>query len=105
MGETTSILIGGIDEEEKKEFKDKSENMASVMREFIKAFNETNGEIQEKDNLAQVKVSILRTYRNAIEKNIQALESQKQKIEEEIDKFSPEDDDVLIEIEIDSKSL
>jgi len=105
MGETTSILIGGIDEEEKKEFKEKSENMASVMREFIKAFNKTDGEIQEKDDLAQVKVSILRTYRNAIEKNIQALESQKQKIEEEIDKFSPEDDDVLIEIEIDSKSL
>jgi prefoldin subunit 5 len=93
-----------LPQEDKDEFSENTENMAETMRRLIRSYNEVGGGYDIEDDLDRISVVILKTYRNAIQQNIQLMESQLDKIEEELEKYEEEEehnDEVLVEIDLD----
>jgi len=103
-----SILIK-LPEEDKKEFQDNTDNMTETLRRLIRSYNDVEEKYAVGDEISELNVILLRTYQNAIRQNIQVLESQVDRLDDELEKYEEEvdDDDVLLEIDLDiaSKNL
>lgn len=104
----SSILIK-LPEEDKKEFQNNTDNMTETLRRLIRSYNDVEEKYAVGDELEELNVILLRTYQNAIEQNIQVLQSQIDRLDEELKKYEEEveDDEVLLEIDLDiaSKNL
>ena len=103
-----SILIK-LPEKDKKKFQDNTDNMTETLRRLIRSYNDVEEKYAVGDEISELNVILLRTYQNAIRQNIQVLESQVDRLDEELEKYEEEvdDDDVLLEIDLDiaSKNL
>lgn len=96
-----SILLN-LPEDDRDEFQKNTDNQSETLRRLLRAYNQAEGKYEVGDDLEYINVLVLKTYRNAIEQNIQVLENQVDKIDEELEKFEKEEEDnVMIEIDLD----
>jgi gas vesicle protein len=100
----TSILLN-LPTEEKEKFEENTDNMSGTLRGLVEAYNEMEGGYDIDNDIDEISVVILKTYRNAIRQNEQLIKGQLDKIDEELEKFEEksqeERDDVLVEIDLD----
>lgn len=90
-----------LPEDLKEEFSGNTDNMAEALRWLMRSYNEVEDRYEVGDDMKEINVILLRTYRNAIEQNIQLLKHQRDKIDEELEKVEESDDEVLVEIDLD----
>jgi len=108
--EKTNILINNIPADEKEEFARGTKNMAGKLRNMIYAHNRIiNDEYEVNDEMERIALITLKTYRNAIEQNIQVLKNQRDKLDERIEEFESDDDQdeilITIDLEVESKNI
>jgi hypothetical protein len=91
-----------IPEEDFEEFSEKAKSFSGRTRKMIKACNEVEDEMGLDSEFENMDLVVLKTYINAIEKNISLLKSKRNKLQERVDEIEEnENEDVLIEVEID----
>jgi len=99
-----TIVTAQVKRSELNDFVSEHQSKSAKVRELIENYNTIKGELELEDELEVINVSVLKSYQNVIEKHIQLLESEKQKIEERLSKYETEEDDageVLIKIDLD----
>lgn len=92
-----------LPEEDKEVFGENTENMAETLRRMIRSYNKVEDKYEIDKSLDEMNVIVLKTYKNAIEQNIQVMQSQVDKIDEELEKYAEEEEEnqVLVEIDLD----
>lgn len=97
-----SILLN-LPSDDKDKLQENTDNQSETLRRLVRAYIQAEGKYEVGDDLEYINVLILKTYRNAIQQNIQVLENQVDKIDDELEKFEKEEEDgeVLIEIDLD----
>lgn len=99
-----------IPEDMAEEFDENTENKSEVLRSMVKGFNKYGHDHDVVEEVENFNPILLKTYRNAIMQNIQILQNQVDKIDEELEKYENDEDDedeVILEIDLDiaSKNL
>ena len=97
------ILTVRIPKSDSERFRESAETVSGKLRNLIVNCNEVEDELELRDDLQVMQCSILRMYRNAIQKNILTMEKQLEEIDDLLEDFEDEDSDseVLVEINLD----
>lgn len=97
-------IVVVLPEEEKKKWEERSDSMSGRIKRLVEAWNNAEDEHGIREDFEDINLIILKSYRNAIEKNISTLKAQKDKLDTEIDKLEEDEgSEVLFEVEIDLK--
>lgn len=89
--------------EDKERFTELANSHSGTGRMLIKTWMEAVEEHNLDEEPKQMNLAILHSYKNAIEKNIESLKSQRDKLQQTIDDIEDEDEDDEILVEIDLK--
>jgi len=90
-----------LPEELRDEFDERTNNKSETLRRMIYGYCQAEEKYGVGDDLDYINVVMLKAYRNAIQQNIQLLQNQVDKIDEELEEYEDEDEDVVIEIDLD----
>lgn len=100
--DNTAKIVVRLPPKEKEQWKENSKSMSGRIRRLIEAWNDAEDEHGIREDFEGINLAVLKTYRNAIEKNIQTLEAQKDKLQSEIDDIEEDEKkEVLFEVELD----
>ena len=100
--EEQAILTIRLPKIEKDKFLENTGNASQRGRSLIAAWNEVEDDLEVEDDIEMIQYMVLKTYRNAIDKNIQAMQNQRDKLQDEIEDFEDDDEDeVLLRINLD----
>ena len=96
--------------EEIEKFAQGVDSKSAKGRRIVRHHNKAKEELDVADEMEEMTVMILKTYRNALIKNKQTIQNQIDKIDDKLSKYEDEeyeDDEVLLEVELDlvSKNL
>lgn len=93
-------------EEEHERFRSNSKSISGRARRILTAADEIEEEYDLRDDIEATELAVLRAYRNAIGKNIEAMKVQKEKVERQIEEIVDEDtEEILFEIDIDIEGM
>jgi len=122
---TNNITVGGkVPEQDKEWIEENFDSISQGMRrairlmsladeelndhervgEMIDEINRNHDRLEPSEQMQQAYVTLMKSYRNAIQKNIQLLENEKNKLDKKIEKYDHEagpDDDVVLTIKLD----
>jgi len=99
-------LVVNIPTELKEKWRSRRDSMAGSMRQMMKAWMRYEDEHGLKEEFDDVELILLKTYRNAVEKNISQLEAQRDKLEDQIEQIEEDENkEVLIEINIEMEGI
>jgi len=86
-------------------FKENTDNMSETLRWIMRNYAELEDRYDIGQDTDKMNIILLKTYRNAIQQQINVMENQVDRINEEIDSFKKRDDDedgeVILEIDLD----
>lgn len=83
---------------------DTCESKSGKVANILEAWKEWEEEHDVNDMKNEMNLVVLKTYRNAIEKNIQALKAERDRLQNKIDEVEDEEnEEVLLEVELDFK--
>lgn len=99
MSEITSIHAN-IDKEEKEDFKKRVDSMSETLVGFVNQFNELNETEGISDDMNGMNQVVIRTYLNAIRKNITLLKQQEDKLESILEEYEEDEEEPVLEIEV-----
>jgi phosphoribosylaminoimidazole carboxylase (NCAIR synthetase) len=99
--ETTTLTIR-LPVSHKDEFIENTANASKRGRSLVAAWNQVEDDLEVDDDIQVIQYMVLKTYRNAIDKNIQAMQNQRDQLQEKIEEFEEDDEDeILLEIDLD----
>ena len=91
-------------EEDWEKFGEKFDSKSGSARRILNTWMEVEEEHDIHEDFEQCEMAVLKTYRNAIEKNIQTLKSQRDKLNNRIEEIEEEDgNEVLFEVDVKMK--
>lgn len=92
-----------IDDEDLEYWKRNADSVSGKTRRMIESFNEAEQDLGIDDDMEEAELAVLKTYLTAINKNIQRMEIEKEKIEakiEEIEEQHSTDRSEVVEIKL-----
>lgn len=94
-----------LPEELKEEYAELANSQSGTGRMLIRTWVEMVNEHDLAEEPKQMNLAVLHAYKNAIEKNIETLKSQRDKLQQSIDDIEDEDeeDEILVEVELKMK--
>jgi hypothetical protein len=86
----------------KEEYKEVANSQSGTARMLLKTWVEAVEEHDLDEEPKQMNLAILQSYKNAIEKNIESLKMQRDKLQESIDDIQDdeEEDEILVEVDL-----
>lgn len=82
-------------------FAEKYESKSGSSRRIITTWMDIEEEYDLHDEFEEIELAVLRTYKNAVEKNIEAMKSQRDKLQNRIDEIGEDSDgEVLFEVDL-----
>lgn len=91
-----------LPEEEKETWKERSNSMSGRLRRIVEAWNEAEDEYGVREDFEGLNLVVLKSYRNAIDKNISAMKAQRDKLDKEIEKLEEDEgEEILFKVELD----
>lgn len=102
QGRDTENITAKVPKEEKEKWRQRSDSMSGRLARLVKAWNETEDELGVRKDVEDTTLAVLKTYRNAIEKNIQVMKAQRDKLDKQIEEFEEEEGgEILFTVELD----
>ena len=99
-------LLVNMPTEVKEDWRSRRDSMAGAARQMMIAWMEYEDEHGLKEDFDDIELILLKTYLNAVEKNISQLEAQRDKLEDEIERIEEEENkEVLLEIDIEMEGI
>lgn len=91
--------------EEKERYVELANSQSGTGRMLLRTWMDAVEDHNLDEEPKQMNLAILHSYKNAIEKNIESLKSQRDKLQETIDDIEDEDeeDEILVEVELKMK--
>lgn len=101
--EKTQMLLQ-LEQELKDEIDEHALNNSAFVRESARACIDVVGEEGLDEDMQELNRAILRTWKSAIEKNIQVMKQQRDKIDGRLEELEEDkvEDDVIVEINLDA---
>jgi protein subunit release factor B len=96
-------IIFKVDPETKKWYQENSsKSLSAKIRHIVEDWKEVEEQEGIREDLANVQFTMLKSYRNLVDKQIQALKRERDKIEEKIESHEKEgEEDVILTVEMD----
>lgn len=94
------VLYVHIDEDEKKDFKKRVDNMSESVQALVEQFNEVNETEEIADDMNEMNQVVIRTYLSAIRKNITLLKQQEDKLESLLEEYEEDEKEPVLEINV-----
>lgn len=95
-------ITADVDEDVKAWYKENSTTISGKVREILEKYKAIEEEDGTREDLSKVHLAMLKSYKTTVEKQIQVLKQERDKIDQKIEQHEEEEEpEVLVSIELD----